>query len=352
MLFESLKIKDINLKNRIVMSPMCQYSYDNGFANDWLLTHLGSRAVGGVGLIFTEATAVEARGRISPDDLGIWSDEHILPLKRVVDFVKSQGSHIAIQLAHSGRKASAKRLFKTNPEFPSQLTGNLEPIAPSNLSFSAEFQAPREMSLQDIETVKNAFVLGAKRALDCGFDILEVHAAHGYLLHEFLSPVSNKRNDQYGGSFENRIRFLIETVRSIRNEISERIPLFVRLSATDWLSEPSWNLEQSIELAKILKSEGVDLIDCSSGGLSLDQKIELKVGYQVPFAEAIKKQAHINVGAVGLITEPEYADDILKNNKADLIFLGRELLRNPYWPIQAAQKLGYDFKKPIQYQRA
>lgn len=354
-LFSPLTIRGITLRNRILVSPMCMYSSEDGFANDWHLVHLGSRAVGGAGLVFTEATAVEARGRISPQDLGIWDDHHIEMLARIVSFIKEQGSVAGIQLAHAGRKASVGRpwdggklVTEAQGGWPSEVIG------PSPIPFDAGYVTPHELTVAEIHEVTQAFVKGAQRSIQAGFEVLELHGAHGYLLNEFLSPASNQRSDEYGGSLENRARFLLETVRGIREVIPAEIPLFVRLSATDWLPEdqPRWTLDDSVELAKLLAEAGVDLIDCSSSGVSPLQQIKVGPGYQVPFAEHIKRDAPILTAAVGLIYEPEQADTIIRKGQADLIAMARELLRDPYWPLHAAKSLGHDIEWPDQYARA
>jgi 2,4-dienoyl-CoA reductase-like NADH-dependent reductase (Old Yellow Enzyme family) len=349
-LFSPIQIRGVALPNRIVVSPMCQYSSEDGFANDWHLVHLGSRAVGGAGLIFTEAAAVEARGRISPYDLGIWKEEHAEPLARIVRFLKQHGSVPGIQLAHAGRKASTEAPWRGRRAVkPSD--GGWEPVGPSAVAFDNASLQPAELSVEQIHEITSAFVAASKRAIECGFEVIELHGAHGYLLHEFLSPLSNKRKDQYGGSFENRIRFALEMVEAVRSSIADRVPLFLRISATDWV-DGGWSLEESVELARAVKPLGVDLIDCSSGGSSPDAVIPLRAGYQVPFSERIRKEAGILTGAVGLITDPQQADDILCNGAADLIFLAREFLREPYWPIKAAHALGTATPLPVQYARA
>jgi 2,4-dienoyl-CoA reductase-like NADH-dependent reductase (Old Yellow Enzyme family) len=329
---------------------MCQYSCEDGFANDWHLVHLGSRAVGGAGLVFCEATAVEARGRISPWDLGIWKDEHIEPLARIVRFVKERGSVTGIQLAHAGRKASTEAPWRGRRAVDPK-AGGWEPVGPSAVAFDSATLVPAELSVSEIHTITNAFVEAAKRALMAGFDVIELHGAHGYLMHEFLSPLSNKRADEYGGSFRNRIRFPLEVIEAVRKTVPEGMPLFLRISATDWV-EGGWTIEESIEFARVVRSSGIDLVDCSSGGSSPDAAIPMRPGYQVPFAERIRNEAGILTGAVGLITDPEQADGILCDGSADLVFLAREFLREPYWPIKAAHVLGTATPLPIQYARA
>jgi 2,4-dienoyl-CoA reductase-like NADH-dependent reductase (Old Yellow Enzyme family) len=350
-LFEPLQIRDILLQNRTVVSPMCQYSAEDGFANDWHLVHLGSRAVGGAGLVIVEATAVEDRGRISPGDLGIWKDEHIEPLARITRFIKAHSASISgIQLAHAGRKASTDAPWRGGKRVaPGE--GGWQTVAPSPIPFGEGDPTPAALSEQEIASVVESFKAAARRALQAGFEVVEIHGAHGYLLHEFLSPLSNKRTDRYGGSFENRTRIVVEVVEAVRAVWPERLPLFLRISATDWV-ENGWDPDQSVELARLVKPLGVDLIDCSSGALVPKAKIPAKPGFQVPFAERIKKEAGILTGAVGLITESQQAENILQNEQADLVFLARELLRDPYWPIHAAEGLGGTVNIPDQYARA
>lgn len=349
-LFSPLKIKEVELKNRITVSPMCMYSSEEGFANNWHLVHLGTRAVGGAGLIFTEATAVSPEGRITPQDLGIWKDDHVAGLKNVVDFIHSQGAIAGIQLAHAGRKASTAKPWDGGALVPEE-HGGWEPVAPSAIPFLVNNPLPQELKTEGVEKVKSDFKKAAKRALEAGFKVVEIHAAHGYLLHEFLSPLSNNRKDSYGGIFENRSRLLLETVEAVKEEWPDSLPLFVRISATDW-KEGGWNPEESVELAKILRTKGVDLIDCSSGGLVPDAKIPVATGYQTQFAERVRNEADIMTGAVGLITTAEEAEEIIVTEQADLIFLAREMLRNPYFPQEAAKTLGVDLAWPPQYGRA
>lgn len=349
-LFSPLQIKDIRIKNRIAVSPMCMYSSEDGFANNWHLVHLGSRAVGGAGLVISEATAVSPEGRISPFDLGIWKDEHVAKLKEITSFIEEQGSVPGIQLAHAGRKASTDRPWKGGERIEPKKGGWI-PVAPSPVPFLESDPIPEALDKTGLQKVISDFENATRRALKAGFKIIEMHAAHGYLFHEFLSPLSNKRKDEYGGSFENRIRLLMEVVRAVRKIWPDSLPLFVRISATDW-KEGGWNEEESVQLSKLLKEAGVDLIDCSSGGLVSDAKIPVKKGYQVPFAEKIRLEAGIMTGAVGLITETQEAENILKNNQADLVFMARELLRKPYFPLQAAKELGVDVSWPSQYARA
>lgn len=350
LLFTPLRIKNTELKNRIVVSPMCQYSATDGFPNHWHLVHLGSRAVGGAGLIITEATAVSPEGRISIADLGIWKDEQIEKFKEITDFIHANGAVAGIQLAHAGRKASFDIPWE-NPQQLSEADGGWATLAPSAIPFSSKDKTPIALSLEGIEKVKADFKAAAGRALQAGFKVIELHAAHGYLLHQFLSPLSNQRTDNYGGSFENRIRLLMETLRSVQEVWPKENPLFVRISATDW-AKGGWDLEQSIRLATLLKENGVDVMDTSSGGLSMEQQIPLSPGYQVPFAAAIKKQSQMLTGAVGLITTAPQAEAILQEGEADLIFLARELLRDPYFPLHAASELGDDLQWPSAYERA
>src|SRR5262245_33435403 len=349
-LFDPITLRDLTLPNRIVVSPMCQYSSTDGFANDWHFIHLATRAVGGAGLVFTEATAVTADGRISPDDLGIWADVHVGALGRIVRFVKGEGSAIGMQLAHAGRKGSTYAPFVGHGAIP-ETDGGWQPIGPTDAPFDRDYPVPRAMTLIDIAEIVDAFRQAAARALAAGFDVVEIHGAHGYLIHEFLSPLSNTRSDEYGGSFENRIRFCLEIVEAVRSVWPERSPLFVRLSATDW-AEGGWDIEQTVELARRLAGHGVDLIDCSSGGMVPNTPIPATPGYQVPFAERIKRDAAIYTGAVGLITTPAQADEIIAREQADLIVLARELLRDPYWPLRAARELQHPVPWPAQYLRA
>ena len=350
-LFEPLTIRGVTFPNRIVVSPMCEYSSADGFANDWHFVHLGSRAVGGAGLVFTEATAVTPEGRISPQDLGIWKDEHIEMLARIVRFVHEQGSVAGMQLAHAGRKASTHRPWSGNGAVSEAEGGWTEVLAPTAVAFTDNYPQPREMSRQDIASVIAAFAAAARRALTAGFRVLEIHAAHGYLLHEFLSPLSNHRADEYGGSFENRTRIVREVAGAIRTVWPEHLPLFTRISSTDW-TEGAWDIEQSIELARQLKPLGVDLIDCSSGGNVATAKIPVGPGYQTPFAERIRRDAGIMTGAVGMITSATQAEHIVGSGQADAVIIARELLRDPYFPLRAARELGQDITWPAQYLRA
>lgn len=349
MLFQPIKIKNITFKNRVVVSPMCQYSATDGIANDWHLVHYGSRAVGGAGLIIVEATGVSPEGRISPGDLGIWNDEQVAPLKRIVDFIHSNGSVAGIQLAHAGRKASHQAPWLGSDQITASKGGWLT-VGPSSIPFSVVEEPPIELDETGINKIIQDFKNAAIRSREAGFKVLEIHAAHGYLLHEFLSPISNHRTDQYGGSFENRIRLLLEVTDSVKSVWPNDLPLFVRLSATDWM-EDGWDLEQTVKLAAILKDSGVDLVDCSSGGNAIDQKIVLGPGYQVAFSEAIKKTG-VLTGTVGMITSAEQAEEILIENKADMVLFGRELLRNPYFPLISGSKMDKEMEWPLQYLRA
>jgi len=350
-LFSPLTIKNVELKNRIVVSPMCEYSSEDGFANDWHLVHLGSRAVGGAGLIITEATAVSPEGRISPQDLGIWKDEHIPFFKRITEFIEKQGAIAGMQLAHAGRKASMTAPWMGNKLLKPE-EGGWQTLAPSAVAFSNTYSTPKELSVAEIKKVVQDFQDAALRAKKAGFKVLELHGAHGYLINEFMSPISNTRTDEYGGSFENRIRFLLEIIESVRKVWTEENPLFLRISATDWVPG-GWNLDDSRKLVNILKTKTIDLIDCSTGGNAHGAKIELKPMYQVGFSESIKKATGILTGAVGLITTSQEANSIITEAKADLVFLARELLRDPYFPLRAAHELGIeDVKWPVQYERA
>ena len=351
-LFSPLKLRDVRLRNRIGVSPMCQYSSVDGFANDWHLVHLGSRAVGGAALVITEATAVLPEGRISPEDLGIWKDEHVEMLARIFRFIEEQGAAPGVQLAHAGRKASTAAPWKTGEHVVAEKDGGWRPIfAPSPLPFSPRDIVPEELDRDGIARVVRGFADASRRAFETGAKVIEIHAAHGYLLHSFLSPLSNQRTDEYGGSFENRTRALREVAAAIRAVWPERLPLFVRLSATDWM-EGGWDIDQSVALAQQLKTLGVDLIDCSSGGAVPGATIPVAPGYQVPFAKHIRAKAGIATGAVGMITTPEQADQIIRTGQADIVFLARELLRDPYWPLHAAKRLGADIPWPPQYLRA
>jgi len=329
---------------------MCEYSSTDGFANDWHLVHLGSRAVGGAGLVITEATAVSPEGRISVQDLGIWKDEHIPMLERITAFIAAQGAVPGIQLAHAGRKASTLRPWDGNGTLPAA-DGGWEVVAPSAIPFNDVFPLPVALTETGIRKVKDDFKAAAIRAEKAGFKVIEIHAAHGYLLHNFLSPLSNQRTDEYGGSFENRIRLLVETIEAVRGVWPEQYPLLLRISATDW-AEGGWNPEESVKLAAIVKGKGVDLVDCSSGGLAAHQQIKIGPLYQTPFAEKIRKEADIPTGAVGMITTAAEAESIIAEGRADMVLLAREMLRDPYFPLHAAHELNADIKWPVQYERA
>jgi 2,4-dienoyl-CoA reductase-like NADH-dependent reductase (Old Yellow Enzyme family) len=349
-LFTPLTFREITFRNRIGVSPMCQYSSVDGFASDWHLVHLGSRAVGGAGLVMMEATAVEPNGRISPADQGIWKDEHVPFLTRIAEFVRQQGAVAGIQLAHAGRKAS------TRPPWEGVGTirlpdGGWRPVAPSPIPFQPADDPPAELTRVEIQSLVEAYAAAAGRAFRAGFQVVEIHGAHGYLIQEFLSPLSNRRTDEYGGSIGNRMRFALEVVEAVRGVWPERLPLFLRISSTDWV-EGGWTIDDSVEFARRVKPLGVDLIDCSSGGLSLEQKIPLGPGYQVPFAERIRREAAIATAAVGLITTAQQAEEIVYCGKADMILLAREFLRDPYFTAHAAKGLGAEVRPPKQYLRA
>ncbi|MDN3549487.1 NADH:flavin oxidoreductase/NADH oxidase [Mucilaginibacter aquaedulcis] len=350
-LFSPLKIKNIELKNRIAVSPMCEYSSEDGFANDWHLIHLGSKAVGGAAMIITEAAAVSPEGRITFADLGIYDDAHIPKLKQITDFIHAHGAIAGIQLAHAGRKASHKEPWTGGRQIPSDQQNGWKTLAPSPIPFAEGEEAPIELDKAGIEKIKADFKTAASRAIAAGFKVIELHSAHGYLLHQFLSPISNKRTDEYGGSFENRIRLTLEVVEAVLEVWPKENPLFVRISATDW-TEGGWTPDESSALAKILKDKGVDLFDVSSGGNVLNAKIPLKPGYQVEFAEKIKKESGILTGAVGLITKSHQANEIIQEGEADIVFLAREMLRDPHFPLRAAHELGVEVKWPVQYERA
>jgi 2,4-dienoyl-CoA reductase-like NADH-dependent reductase (Old Yellow Enzyme family) len=347
-LLSPLTIRSVTFRNRIAMSPMCQYSAHDGFANDWHLVHLGSRAAGGVALVMVEATAVTADGRITPGDLGIWKDDHIESLSRIARFVHTQGAVAGIQLAHAGRKASCELPWKGGEGLLTPEEGGWPVVGPSAIPFAETSPVPRPLDEAEIDAIVTAFETGARRALTAGFKVIEIHAAHGYLLHEFLSPISNHRNDRYGGSLENRMRFLLQVAERVRGLMPEEMPLFVRISASDW-TEGGWDLEQSVELAIRLKGLGVDLIDVSSGGTVPYARIPVAKGYQVPFARRIREGADIRTGAVGLITEPHFANEIVTGGDANLVFIAREMLREPYWASKAQQALGEEPAWPIQY---
>lgn len=349
-LFDPFSLRGLTLQNRIVVSPMCQYSSTDGFANDWHFVHLASRAVGGAGLVMTEATAVTADGRISPDDLGIWDDLHTGAFERIIRFVKGEGAAFGIQLAHAGRKGSTMRPWDGVGAVPPE-QGGWQPIGPTAEPFAANYPTPRAMSRDDIAEVVDAFSRAAYRARRAGFDVVEVHAAHGYLLHEFLSPLSNTRTDEYGGSLENRLRLCLEVVQAVRRVWPEDLPVFVRVSASDW-TDGGWDIEQTVELARRLNALGVDLIDCSSGGNVAGASIPVAPGYQVPFAARVRREAAMATGAVGMITGATQADEIVQRGDADLVLLAREMLRDPYWPLRAAGELGHKVSWPVQYLRA
>jgi 2,4-dienoyl-CoA reductase-like NADH-dependent reductase (Old Yellow Enzyme family) len=350
-LFAPLELGNITLPNRIVVSPMCQYSSEDGFANDWHLVHLGSRAAGGAALVITEATAVTPEGRISPGDLGLWKDEHIPELKRIVDFLHGQGSFAGIQLAHAGRKASMSAPWLGEHVVPVEDGGWDDVVAPSAIAFAPHYKQPRELDEARIDRIVNAFGQAARRAMQAGFDVIEIHAAHGYLLHEFLSPLSNHRSDIYGGPLENRSRALMRVVDAVREWWPQEKPLFVRISATDW-ADGGWNIQESIALAAQLRLRRVDLLDVSSGGLVPGVKIPVGPGYQTHFSEQIRRETGILTGTVGMITDPAQADHILRTGQADLVLLAREFLRDPYWALHAADELGQKIAWPVQYLRA
>ena len=349
-LFSPLKLRELEFKNRIFVSPMCQYSAEGGIPNNWHLVHLGSRAVGGAALVMVEATGVCAEGRITPHCTGLWSDAHAEAFRPIVDFIRQQGSVPGIQIAHAGRKGSCDVPWNGGKYLPIG-AGGWQTVAPSPIAFSPAHGTPRELSHGEIDGVVELFAAAARRALAAGFEVAEVHCAHGYLLNEFLSPLSNQRTDEYGGSMENRCRLPLKVAQTVRELWPQQWPVFVRISATDWV-EGGWDLAQSIQFSKWLKEIGIDLIDCSTGGMVLDAKIPVAPGFQVPFAAGVRKQAGIATGAVGLITEPAQAEQILKEEQADAIFLARELLRDPYWPLRAARELGVDVEWPNQYVRA
>jgi 2,4-dienoyl-CoA reductase-like NADH-dependent reductase (Old Yellow Enzyme family) len=349
-LFQPLTLRGVTLRNRIGVSPMCQYSSSDGFANNWHLVHLGSRAVGGAALVIAEASAVEARGRISPNDLGIWKDAHIDALAGVVRKIEEAGAVAGIQIAHAGRKAGTARPWDGGQPL-TDAEGGWAPIGASPLPFADRYRTPHEASHHDLVQLRSAFVAAARRALSAGFRWLEIHSAHGYLLHSFLSPLSNQRTDHYGGSFDNRIRLLLETTAGVREVWPDTLPLAVRLSCSDWV-DGGWTLDDSVELSRRLHALGVDLIDCSSGGTSASAKVPAAPGYQVPFADAVRNRAKVPSAAVGLITEPAQAEAIVAEGRADLVLLARAVLRDPYWPLSAARALGAKAPVPVQYLRA
>lgn len=349
-LFSPLTIRSIELKNRITVSPMCEYSSVDGFANDWHLVHLGALAVGGAGLIITEATAVSPEGRITPADLGIWKDEHIEMLERITTFIHQQGSVAGVQLAHAGRKASQTEPWNGHSQIP-LLSGGWQTVSASGLAFSHNEEKPLELDKEGINKVIADFKEATYRAIKAGFKVIELHAAHGYLIHQFLSPLSNERTDEYGGSFDNRIRLLLEVTDAVRGAWPAEFPLFVRISATDW-TPGGWTAEDSVKLADILKTKGVDLIDCSTGGNVPKATIPVGPNYQVEFAEAVKKETGILTGTVGMITTPQQANELVETEKADLVLLAREHLRDPHFALRAAHELGHEIKWPVQYERA
>ena len=350
-LFSPLTLRSVTLRNRVGVSPMCQYSSVDGFANDWHVQHLGSRAAGGAAIVITEANAVTADGRISPADLGIWRDDHVEGLARCVRLIEANGAVAGTQLAHAGRKASTAPPWEGGQALTVE-EGGWRPIwGPSAVPFGSRSPVPEALAEEGIRGVVRAFADAAGRAREAGFRVVEVHAAHGYLLHEFLSPLANQRTDRYGGSFESRVRLLLEVVDAVRGVWPDALPLFVRISATDWM-EGGWELEQSVELGRMLKGQGVDLVDCSSGGVVPGAKITVGPGYQTPFAAEIREKARIATAAVGLITEPGQADQVIRGGHADLVLLARAVLRDPYWALHAAKTLGEEIRWPVQYQRA
>jgi 2,4-dienoyl-CoA reductase-like NADH-dependent reductase (Old Yellow Enzyme family) len=351
-LFDPLQIRDVTFRNRIAVSPMCEYSSEDGFANDWHLVHLGSRAVGGAGAVLTEATAVVPEGRISPCDLGIWKDEHIENLSRIVAFIRQHGAVAGTQLAHAGFKASTDVPWRNHGNPVAVADGGWRPVYSStNKPFTPQSIQPEALTVEAIARLVYAYNLAAERALEAGFDLIEIHAAHGYLIHQFLSPLVNTRTDHYGGCFENRTRLLREIIAAVRFAWPERLPLWLRISASDW-TEGGWTIEDSVALARMVEPLGVDLIDCSSGGIVPTAKIPVGPGYQTPFAERIRRETEILTGAVGMITAPEQAQHVLATGQADMVVLARELLRDPYWPLRAAHLLKQNVQWPKQYLRA
>lgn len=350
-LSQVLVLRSVTVPNRIAVSPMCQYSATDGIPNAWHMQHLGSRAVGGAGLVFTEASAVSAVGRISPQDAGIWNDDQARAWRPIVDFIRSQGAVSGIQLAHAGFKGSTHRPWDAERGAVSPKTGGWIPVGPTSTPFSAGYPVPAALDAAGIAAVIDAFVAAARRAVHVGFDVLEVHAAHGYLLHEFLSPLSNTRTDSYGGSRENRMRLALEVTRAVRAEVGEAVPMFVRISATDWTSG-GWTVQDSVILAAALADAGADVIDCSSGGVVPRAEIPVGPGYQVSLAARVRAEAGVRTGAVGMITEAEQAEQILAAGSADLVLLARETLRDPYWPRRALERLGAEPQWPAQYERA
>ncbi len=352
LLFSPIQLAGVSIPNRVFVSPMCQYASDDGFSHDWHLVHLGSRAVGGAGLVFTEAAAVLPEGRITPQDLGLWKDDHITGLKRIVDFLHGQGARAGVQLAHAGRKASMARPWAEEQRYLYPSEGGWQNVmAPSEVPFAENYAPPVALDLAGIQNIVRAFARATERALEAGFDLIELHSAHGYLLHEFLSPLSNRRSDQYGGGFENRIRMLVEVVDAVHTVLPPEVPLLVRISATDWAAG-GWDIDQSVMLAKVLKQHKVDFVDVSSGGMAATAVMPVGPGYQTQFAERIRREAEIPTGAVGMITAPAQAEHILRTGQADAVLLARELLREPYWPLHAARELGDLTSWPAQYLRA
>lgn len=349
-LFSPLQLRDVTLKNRIAVSPMCQYSAEDGYPNDWHYVHLASRAVGGAGLVIAEATAVEPGGRISPQDLGIWSDDHIESYRRLAGLVKEAGAVAGIQLGHAGRKASTRRPWEGRDPLPFEEGGWSPVVGPSPLPFAEGYQVPKELDRDGIAAVTETFARAARRAREAGFEVVEIHGAHGYLISSFLSPLANERTDEYGGSFENRVRLLEQVVGAVRGEWPESLPLFVRISTTDW-ADGGWTVEDSVALAERLKGLEVDLLDCSSGG-NKTVPVLSGSGYQTAAAAEIRRRSGMMTGAVGMIRSPRQADHIIRTGQADLVLLAREMLRNPYWPLQAARELGVDVAWPKQYERA
>ena len=349
-LFSPLTVRGVTFRNRIAVSPMCEYSSVDGFANDWHLVHLGSRAVGGAGLVLTEAAAVEPRGRISPADLGIYRDEHIEVLARIARFIRDRGAAAGVQIAHAGRKGSTRAPWEGGAVIP-ESEGGWQCVAPSPIPFRPGEPAPAELTQSAIAGIVEAFAAAARRAAAAGFQVVEIHGAHGYLIDEFLSPLSNRRSDEYGGGFDGRIRFALEVASAVRAAWPEFLPLFMRISAIDWV-EDGWQIQDSVELARRLQPMGVDLIDCSSGGIVPYAKIQVGPAYQTPFAERIRHETGVLTGAVGMITEPRQADAIVRSSQADIVFLAREFLRDPYWPLHAAKTLGAQAAIPKQYGRA
>ncbi|MFC5058087.1 NADH:flavin oxidoreductase/NADH oxidase [Saccharothrix xinjiangensis] len=350
-LFSPLTTRSVTLPNRIAVSPMCQYSARDGHPDEWHLVHLGSRAAGGAGLVLTEATAVQAVGRISPEDTGLWDDAHIASWRPIAEFVRAQGSVAGVQLAHAGRKASTYAPFAAERGGVADADGGWTPVAPSAVAFHDSYRTPTELDREGIARVVADFAAAARRAVEAGFQVVEVHAAHGYLLHEFLSPLSNHRTDAYGGSLENRTRLAREVTAAVREAVGADVPVFARISATDWV-EGGWSAEDSVVLARDLAELGVDLVDVSTGGNVPAADIPVGPGYQVRFAEVVRRKADVPTGAVGMITDARQAEQVLADGSADLVLLGRELLRDPYWPLHAAQQLGAQVNPPKQYARA